>query len=653
MDNNQILLKKILFSKYQIISLIGKGVLTDVYMAKSLKTGKLYAAKVEERLKSIGSLEKEAYFLYILKGFGVPEIITYGRSGEYNILIQQLLGESLTQLFKKSKNRIKDLCMAAIQIIDRLKFIHSKFIVHRDIKPDNFLVGNPDFSTIYIIDFNLSRKYRSSRTGKHINFFINKTNPGTIDYLSLNVTSGIEPTRRDDLESMAYMLIFLSKGVLPWSNVRGKNINEIAYKIYKIKKYISLEKLCEDLPNEIILFIKYVKLLKFDETPNYTYLQNLFFTILKNMNQENDLNFSWMNEKDRTILRNKAKSPNFPKNLNNSNKSNSKSRLISRIKNSLINHHNFDKKNNNSMNLFSTNFVQDIKPKNNFIISNNIKNNIQKTNLNVYHYKSISDDNTLTSGIESPKNNDESINGNQIYPFQNLQIMSASQFNYQINKSKSNFNKQKKLRPINIRKECNYKKIIPIKRNENHKKINLTTKDYNYNSAKISSRKKYIPLIKRRKCLPKTNQTINKTSDYSNPLENKCLSMKKFTTHISKLPNNNSISIYGNISINKQPTSIFDPKNLNKLKNSFFRTNISARNYNISGQINKKMTYQRKIKPETSYEGLSQRFKVIRKRNNSNILGDISSTPNNNFYINYCQNISNNAQMIQFNNFNL
>ena len=334
MDEKNSIIGKIFFKKYQILKLLGSGEYSKVFLAKNIKNNSLYAAKLEEKekYKFMKYLEKEAYFLYSLQGFGIPEIITYGHSGKYNILIQQLLGKSLTFLFdnNKNKNKIKDLCMAAIQIIERIEFIHSKFILHHDIKPDNFLVGYPDNKNIYLIDFGLSGKYRSSRTKKHINFLINDSNPGTAEYLSLNASFGIEQTRRDDLESVAYMLIRLGKGKLLWNNVKAKNKIEYLVKIYDMKKYISVEKLCQGLPKEFCIFTKYVRNLKFKEQPNYDYLKKLFLNALKKMGEENDLNFSWINSFERNNS-NKIISHN----LNTSEKKSlMKKRLINKIKDS-------------------------------------------------------------------------------------------------------------------------------------------------------------------------------------------------------------------------------------------------------------------------------------------------------------------------------
>jgi serine/threonine protein kinase len=187
--------------------------------------------------------------------------------------------------------------MAAIQIIDRIKFIHSKNIIHQDIKPENFLVGNPNTSLIYIIDFGLSKKYRSSRTNKHIKFSKNKPFNGTFNFSSINSMKGIEMTRRDDLESIGYMLIHLIKGKLPWSDYLNKELGERFEIIYNIKKNISNEVLCKDLPKEMCEYMNYVKSLKFDEEPNYNYLKQLFISILDNMNEKYDLNFSWSKKK--------------------------------------------------------------------------------------------------------------------------------------------------------------------------------------------------------------------------------------------------------------------------------------------------------------------------------------------------------------------
>ena len=292
--------RKIIFGKYQIIKLIWKGPFSSVYIGKYLTEKKYVAIKIQNKNENMSQLEKEAYYQFLLKGTGIPKVLSFGRSGNNYILVETLLGKTIAKLFELNKNpqsKMKDMCMAAIQIIDRIKYIHSKNFIHQDIKPENFLVGNPNTSLIYIIDFGFSKKYRSSRTNKHIKFAINKVFKGSFNFSSINSMKGIESTRRDDLESIGYMLIYLINGKLPWSDYLNKEIGERFKIIYNIKRNISNEVLCKGLPNEMIEYMNYVKSLKFDEEPNYKELKQLFISILDNMNEKYDLNFSWSKKK--------------------------------------------------------------------------------------------------------------------------------------------------------------------------------------------------------------------------------------------------------------------------------------------------------------------------------------------------------------------
>ena len=323
MEGIDTLKTKLIFGKYKILKLIAKGCFGQVYLGVNILNRKYFAIKIENRFGKSCSLEKEAYILYNLKGPGIPCILSFGHIGKYNILVQTLLGKSLEKIWRENncKLNIKDICMIAIQTIERIEYVHSKLYLHRDIKPANFLIGNPDDFQIYLIDFGIAKKYRSSRTGKHIkNIKINKLF-GTSLFMSMNVVNGNEQSRKDDLESLGYMYIFLLTGELPWSRVKATTIDDMIEKIIDIKEKTSIEDLCKNIPNEMYLYLKYVRNLIFNQKPDYDYLKNLFLAILDKNGLNNDNLFSWVDQNNVSRI-SQFKSPR---------RSSFKSRLIRKI----------------------------------------------------------------------------------------------------------------------------------------------------------------------------------------------------------------------------------------------------------------------------------------------------------------------------------
>ena len=283
LPENNPLFNHIFFKKYKLTKKIGLGSYGEVYEAKNIKDESLVAIKLENKYQKKTYLKNEYTFLYRLQGFGIPKFISYGINSKYNILVLELLGESIKHIFEKSNQKfnIKDVCMIGIQIIERLEYIHSKNVVHRDIKPGNFLIGKNNPSLIYLIDFGFAKKYRSSTSGKHINFSIPRLVEGTVKYLSLNATRGVVQTRRDDLESLAYMLISFLKGTLPWIKYETEKDTTKKYKyIYYEKKNTTPEILCEGISDEFKEFLCYCRNLKFDEEPDYQYLKGLLKKVL-------------------------------------------------------------------------------------------------------------------------------------------------------------------------------------------------------------------------------------------------------------------------------------------------------------------------------------------------------------------------------------
>ena len=309
MSNYNSLKNKVLFKKYKVKQVLGKGSFGCVFRGVNIIDKSDIAIKVEKRDSKTQLLELESHYLSTLKGYGFPQIKSFGISGKFYVLIEELLGDNLHQIKKKIKSfTIKDILMIAIQIMYRIEFMHSKYIIHRDIKPDNFTVGYKNQSIIYIIDFGISKKYRSSRTGKHLKFSFTGKMFGTVRYVSYNGCRGIEQSRRDDLESIGYMLISLFKGKLPWQGLgfKEKGLKQKYLQMLYLKKNITPEQLCSGLPPEFAQYMQYCKKLSFEQDPDYEYLRNLFKSALSRMNEINDMKFSWINDKN-ILVKNNSK----------------------------------------------------------------------------------------------------------------------------------------------------------------------------------------------------------------------------------------------------------------------------------------------------------------------------------------------------------
>ena len=278
---------RIFFNKYKPEKKIGEGSFGKIYLSHNINTGEKFALKLENKNITPSLLEQEAYILCYLKGEGIPFIKSFGISTEFNVLVMELLGKSLEYLFEKMNKKfsLKTVCMLGIQMITRLQYIHNKHILHRDIKPDNFIMGLDNNSwKVYLIDFGLSKKYRSSKTLKHINFAEHKKLIGTARYASINALAECEQGRRDDMEALGYVLMYFLKGNLPWQGLKINRRDDRYRKIYEKKKETTAEELCKGFPKEFCEFVKYTRKLEFEEEPDYDYLRNLLKQVMKDKN---------------------------------------------------------------------------------------------------------------------------------------------------------------------------------------------------------------------------------------------------------------------------------------------------------------------------------------------------------------------------------
>ena len=344
-------INKIIFKKFEIKKETHKSFYSRVYEGINITNNIPVALKIEKD-KNLKYLESEAYLLVNLKGFGIPEVISYGKKGQYNILIEELLGPNIEILWKKYGYKIdstaaksltlKDICLLAIQCLERLKYIHNKDVIHRDVKPHNFTIGRNDPQNLYLIDFGFARKFRSSRTGKHIKFTNKHKLIGSVAFSSSNAIRGYEQSRRDDLESLGYLLLYLAKGGwLPWLIYHtSPPTQNSTKKTRQMKLELSEENLCKGLPIEFTSYMKYVKNLEFEEDPDYKYLNGLFLSILSINNLGNELSFFWLSKQKSKIFSKTDDSKQEKKKINNiftkksisQKKESSKKRLYNRIK---------------------------------------------------------------------------------------------------------------------------------------------------------------------------------------------------------------------------------------------------------------------------------------------------------------------------------
>eukprot|EP01059_Diplonema_ambulator_P031479 TRINITY_DN5781_c0_g1_i2.p1 TRINITY_DN5781_c0_g1~~TRINITY_DN5781_c0_g1_i2.p1 ORF type:complete len:366 (+),score=52.10 TRINITY_DN5781_c0_g1_i2:54-1100(+) len=270
--------------------ILGRGGYGVVRRAVDLLWGKEHiAVKMGNRIGKDASVLKR-----MRNAVGFAEI----KFNSPGVVGMQLLGPSLESLKKMMAAKVlslKTVLLIADQAIERLHALHLRSVIHRDVKPENLLFGtNDNRNTLYLVDFGISEKYYDSASAQHIPYREGRTVYGTPYFSSINADAGCEQSRRDDLESLGYTLVYLLKGTLPWVGLRSQGPLQTWHsRLIALKKSTSPQDLCTGLPPEFAKYLMYCRELRFTDAPQYQYLRGIFHRRYAKMGFAADGKYDW------------------------------------------------------------------------------------------------------------------------------------------------------------------------------------------------------------------------------------------------------------------------------------------------------------------------------------------------------------------------
>ena len=295
--------------KFRVGPKIGSGSFGEIYAGTNVRTGEEVAIKLEPLKSKHPQLLYESKIYRVLHGgYGIPHAKWFGSEGDYNVLVIDKLGPSLEDLFNYCGKRfsLKTVLMLAEQMIARLECVHSRSYIHRDVKPDNFLIGIGTRKHIcHVIDFGLAKNYRDPVSCQHIPYIEGKDMTGTARYASINTHLGIDQSRRDDMESLGFILMYFLRGSLPWQGLKATTKRQKYQRILERKQATHPEKLCEGYPTEFRDYFAHCSSLGFEDRPDYRYLQQKFKDLFEREAFEDDQVYDWdlLKKRNETVER--------------------------------------------------------------------------------------------------------------------------------------------------------------------------------------------------------------------------------------------------------------------------------------------------------------------------------------------------------------
>ncbi|VEU20771.1 DEKNAAC101717 [Brettanomyces naardenensis] len=285
---------------YKIGKKIGEGSFGVIFEGTNLINGIPVAIKFEPRKTEAPQLRDEyRTYMHLIGVPGIPTAYYFGQEGLHNILVIDLLGPSLEDLFDwcGRKFSVKTVVQVAVQMITLIQGVHEHDLIYRDIKPDNFLIGRrgmPDENMVHMVDFGMAKRYRDARTKKHIPYREKKSLSGTARYMSVNTHLGREQSRRDDMEALGHVFFYFLRGQLPWQGLKAPTNKQKYEKIGEKKRSTAISDLCQGFPPQFGEYLRRVRDLQFEEEPDYEGYRKLIFSVLDDIGATADGHYDWM-----------------------------------------------------------------------------------------------------------------------------------------------------------------------------------------------------------------------------------------------------------------------------------------------------------------------------------------------------------------------